>query len=130
MFRLKFATTAFLPALADPFAFIYKKETLEKDPHWYEKNVMGSGPFKFAGYEVGQSIKGERNPDYYQEGLPYLDGFVAHLCAKAGDPHRCDPRRPRGDGIPRPAARGARPADKGARRPDRGAGKRLELRAT
>ena len=50
VFHLKFATTAFLPALADPFAFIYKKATLEKDPHWYEKNIMGSGPFKFAGY--------------------------------------------------------------------------------
>jgi peptide/nickel transport system substrate-binding protein len=77
VFRLKYATTAFLPALADPFGFIYKKEILAKDPHWYEKNVMGSGPFKFAGYETGQSIKGERNPDYYRTGLPYLDGFVA-----------------------------------------------------
>ncbi|HEX3537254.1 MAG TPA: ABC transporter substrate-binding protein, partial [Stellaceae bacterium] len=77
VFRLKFPTTAFLPALADPFAFIYKKATLEKDPHWYEKNVLGSGPFKFTGYETGQSIKGERNPDYYHKGLPYLDGFVA-----------------------------------------------------
>jgi peptide/nickel transport system substrate-binding protein len=77
VFRLKYATTAFLPALADPFGFIYKKELLAKDPHWYEKNVMGSGPFKFAGYETGQSIKGERNPDYYRKGLPYLDGFVA-----------------------------------------------------
>ena len=77
VFKLKFATTAFLPVLADPFAFIYKKATLEKDPHWYEKNVEGSGPFKFAGYETGQSIKGIRNPDYYHQGLPYLDGFVA-----------------------------------------------------
>jgi len=77
VFHLKYATTAFLPALADPFGFIYKKEILAKDPHWYEKNVMGSGPFKFAGYETGQSIKGERNPDYYRKGLPYLDGFVA-----------------------------------------------------
>src|SRR6185436_6640148 len=77
VFRLKFATTAFLPALADPFAYIYKKEILEKDPHWYEKNVMGSGPFKFVAYETGQSIKGERNPDYFRQGLPYLDGFVA-----------------------------------------------------
>ena len=51
VFKLKFATSAFLPALADPFAFIYKKETLERDPHWYEKNIMG------------QSISGERNPD-------------------------------------------------------------------
>jgi peptide/nickel transport system substrate-binding protein len=76
VFRLKFATGAFLPALADPFAWIYKKEILDKDPRWYEKNIMGSGPFKFVGYEVGQSIKGERNPDYYHQGLPRLDGFT------------------------------------------------------
>src|SRR5262249_10583579 len=38
--------------------------------------IMGSGPFKFAGYETGQSIKGTRNPDYFRKGLPYLDGFV------------------------------------------------------
>ena len=77
VFRLKFPTGAFLPALADPFAFLYQKKILDKDPHWYEKNVMGSGPFKFAGYETGQSVKGERNPDYYVKGLPYLDGFNA-----------------------------------------------------
>ena len=77
VFRLKFATNAFLPALADPFAWIYKKEILDKDPHWYEKNILGSGPFRFAGLETGQSIKGARNPDYYVEGLPYLDGFTA-----------------------------------------------------
>jgi len=43
---------------------------------------MGSGPFKFAAYDVGQSIKGDRNPDYYREGLPYLDGFVAIFADK------------------------------------------------
>src|ERR1700730_5401519 len=52
-FHLKFATSAFLPALADPYAFIYKKETLEKDPTWYEKNILGSWPFKFVAYETG-----------------------------------------------------------------------------
>jgi peptide/nickel transport system substrate-binding protein len=82
VFKLKFATSAFLPALADPFAWIYKKAILEKDPHWYEKNVMGSGPFKFVEYQIGQSIKGERNPDYYHKGLPYLDGFVAIFADK------------------------------------------------
>ena len=50
VFHLRFATGAFLPALADPFAWIYKKEILDKDPRWYEKNIMGSGPFKFVGY--------------------------------------------------------------------------------
>jgi peptide/nickel transport system substrate-binding protein len=76
VFRLKFASDAFLPALASPFNWIYQKKLLDQDPHWYEKNVMGTGPFKFAGYETAQSIKGVRNPDYYQAGLPYLDGFV------------------------------------------------------
>ena len=77
VFHLKFATDAFLPALADPFAFIYKKEILDKDPRWYEKNILGSGPFKFTEFETGQSISGVRNPDYYRKGLPYLDGFKA-----------------------------------------------------
>ena len=76
VFHLKFGTGAFLPALADPYNWVYEKRILDKDPHWYEKNIMGSGPFKFAGYEIGQSIKGVRNPDYYHKGLPYLDGFV------------------------------------------------------
>jgi peptide/nickel transport system substrate-binding protein len=82
VFHLKFATGAFLPALADPFAFIYKKAILDKNPRWFEKNVMGSGPFKFVDYQVGQSIKGERNPDYYHKGLPYLDGFVGIYAPK------------------------------------------------
>ena len=76
VFHLKYATTAFLPALADPYAMIYEKKILDKDPHWYEKNVMGSGPFLFESYDLGQSIKGKRNPNYYHQGQPYLDGFV------------------------------------------------------
>jgi peptide/nickel transport system substrate-binding protein len=82
VFRLKFATDAFLPALADPYAFMYKKEILDKDPHWFEKNIMGSGPFRFTNYEVGQSIKGVRNPDYYHQGLPRLDGFTGIFADK------------------------------------------------
>jgi peptide/nickel transport system substrate-binding protein len=82
VFRLKYATSAFLPALADPFAYIHEKAILDRDPHWYEKNIMGSGPFKFVSYEAGQSIRGERNPDYYHPGLPYLDGFVGIFAPK------------------------------------------------
>src|SRR5881394_58260 len=82
VFRLKFATTVFLPALADPRNFIYKKTILEKNPRWYEKNIEGSGPFKFASYETGQSINGVRNPDYYHPGLPYLDGFKGIFAEK------------------------------------------------
>src|SRR5437667_9319980 len=76
VFRLKFPTSAFLSALADPYTWIYKKEILDRDPRWYEKNILGSGPFKFAEFETGQSIKGVKNPDYYNKALPYLDGFT------------------------------------------------------
>ena len=82
VFHLKRPTTAFLPALADPFTWIYKKEILAKDPHWYEKNIMGSGPFKLTAYDIGQSIKGERNKDYYHKGQPYLDGIVGIFAPK------------------------------------------------
>jgi len=82
VFRLKFATSAFIPALADPFAFLYKKEILDRDPHWFEKNIMGSGPFRFTEYQLGQSISGTRNPDYYHRGLPYLDGFTGIFADK------------------------------------------------
>jgi peptide/nickel transport system substrate-binding protein len=73
--RLAFATSAFLPALASPYNWIYQKTVIDKDPHWYEQNILGSGPFKFARLETSQKIKGVRNPDYYHAGLPYLDGF-------------------------------------------------------
>jgi peptide/nickel transport system substrate-binding protein len=82
VFKLKFGTGVFLPALADPYAFIYEKKILDADPHWYETHVMGSGPFHFVSYEIGQSIEGVRNPDYYHKGEPYLDGFKGLFAPK------------------------------------------------
>jgi peptide/nickel transport system substrate-binding protein len=107
VFRLKFATAAFLTALANPYDWIYQKKILDRDPHWYEKNVMGSGPFKFTGYETGQSVKGERNPDYYHKGLPYLDGIVGIFAPKQAtrvDAIRADRAAIEFRGMP-PAAR-------------------------
>jgi peptide/nickel transport system substrate-binding protein len=107
VFRLKFATVAFLTALASPFNWIYEKTILDRDPHGYERNVMGSGPFKFAGYETGQSVKGERNPDYYDPTLPYLDGFVGIYADKQAtrvDAIRADRAAIEFRGMP-PAAR-------------------------
>ena len=75
--KLKYPSGAFLPALASPFHFIYSKAILDKDPHWYENNVMGSGPFVFEAREAGAAVRGKRNPNYYHAGLPYLDGFEA-----------------------------------------------------
>jgi len=107
VFHLKYPTTAFLPALADPFTWVYKKEILDRDPHWYEKNIMGSGPFKFVAYEIGQSIKGVRNPDYYHKGQPYLDEIVGIFAAKQSvrvDAIRADRAAMEFRGVP-PSAR-------------------------
>jgi peptide/nickel transport system substrate-binding protein len=75
--KLKYPSGAFMPALASPFHFIYAKAMLDKDPHWFEQNVMGSGPFVFEAREAGAAVRGKRNPNYYHAGLPYLDGFEA-----------------------------------------------------
>jgi len=75
--------------------------------HWYEKNVMGSGPFKFVSYNVGQSVEGARNPDYYWPGKPYLDGFTALFAPKQSvrvDAIRADRATTEFRGLP-PAAR-------------------------
>jgi len=82
VFQLKFPSPAFFPALAMPFNYVYSADILNKDMHWFEKNVMGSGPFKFVEYVPGGKMVGTRNEDYYISGLPYLDGFEAIYAAK------------------------------------------------
>ena len=82
VFKLKYPSGAFIPALANPFNFVYSKAILDKDQKFYEKNVMGSGPFVFDRREAGALVAGKRNPNYYHEGKPYLDGFEAIFATK------------------------------------------------
>ena len=39
---------------------------------------IGTGPFKFVSWEPGSHLVVERNPNYWQKGLPYLDGITFH----------------------------------------------------
>ena len=82
VFDLKYPSGAFIPAVAMPYNFIYAKKLLDKDQHYYEKNVMGSGPFMFGEWQPGAFIKGKRNPNYYRKGQPYLDGTEAIFAKK------------------------------------------------
>jgi len=34
---------------------------------------VGTGPFVFESYQTGQGYTGTKNPDYWREGMPYLD---------------------------------------------------------
>jgi len=82
VFKLKFASNAFVPVLAMPFNWIYQKAVLDKDIHWYEKNISGSGPFIFKERQAGGFMRGDRNPNYYHKGQPYLDGIKAIIANK------------------------------------------------
>ncbi len=77
VFTLKQLSASFIANLASPWNFIYKADLLAKDPHWYEKNVMGSGPFVFVEQVPGSHWIGKKNPNYYMKDRPYLDGFKA-----------------------------------------------------
>ncbi|MCP5149234.1 MAG: ABC transporter substrate-binding protein [Ectothiorhodospiraceae bacterium] len=83
VFRLKYPSGAFLPALATPFNAIYSKKDLdEHGMQWHAKNINGSGPFMFVTEQAGAFVEGKRYPGYHHKGadgqpLPYLDGFKA-----------------------------------------------------
>lgn len=77
-FKLKFPTGTFIPALALPFNFIYAKKDLDAHGYtWHQKNVNGTGPFKFVQHQKGSFVEGVKNPDYHHAGRPYLDGIKA-----------------------------------------------------
>ncbi len=76
-FRLKWPSASFLASVSSPYNFIYKADLLAKDVHWYEKNVMGTGPFTFVEHVKGSHVLGRKNPNYWDKGKPYLDGFRA-----------------------------------------------------
>jgi peptide/nickel transport system substrate-binding protein len=76
-FRLKWPESSFLLNLASPWNWIYKADILAKDIHWYEKNVMGTGAFTFVEHVKGSHWVGKKNPNYWDKGKPYLDGYRA-----------------------------------------------------
>jgi peptide/nickel transport system substrate-binding protein len=76
-FKLKWPAPSFIHSLASPWNWIYKAEILQRDVRWYEKNVMGTGPFVFVEHVKGSHWIGRRNPDYWDRGKPHLDGYRA-----------------------------------------------------
>ena len=76
-FQLKWPEASVLANLASPYNWIFKADILAKDIRWYESNVMGTGPFKFVEHVRGSHWVGKKNPDYWDRGKPYLDGYRA-----------------------------------------------------
>ena len=126
-FRLKWPEGSFVLALASPWNFIYKADILAKDIHWYEKNIMGTGPFTFVEHVKGSHVVGKKNPDYWDKGKPYLDGFRA-VFVSASSAQVAMIRGERGaHPVPRLQPRRARQPRAGARQQDHGPGEPVGL---
>ena len=48
---------------------------------WFKQHLVVDGPFTIASWQPGQQVVLERNPRYYEPGLPYLDRVVMRVVA-------------------------------------------------
>ena len=64
-----------LAALAGGNGFIYSEAFVTANNNDVNQVAMGTGPFKFVEYVPNTRVVLEKNPDYWEEGLPYLDGI-------------------------------------------------------
>ena len=71
-FVLKRAQPAFIALLASGMSPVYPCHV---SPAQMRQHPIGTGPFKFVEFKPNESIKVEKNPDYWKPGLPYLDGI-------------------------------------------------------
>jgi peptide/nickel transport system substrate-binding protein len=88
VFKLKYPSASFATNLASPWNFIYSAAKLKTDIHWYEKNIMGTGPFTYVSNTAGQDWVGKKFADYFAKDkngvqLPYLDGYKALIITDA-----------------------------------------------
>lgn len=64
-----------LATLAGGSCFVYSQAFVEANNNDVSQVAMGTGPFKFVEYVPNTRVVLEKNPDYWEEGLPYLDGI-------------------------------------------------------
>ena len=68
---LKEPYSPFLDVIGRPAVLVMPAGTFEKEPFEY----IGTGPFKLKEFEPGVKTELVRNEDYWEEGVPYLDGI-------------------------------------------------------
>lgn len=64
---------SFLNAITMEFCDVVPKEWVEKWGRQFNRHPLGTGPFVFQSWTPGREIVLTRNPDYWEEGKPYLD---------------------------------------------------------
>jgi peptide/nickel transport system substrate-binding protein len=77
VFRMKEFDSSILVTFASPWNCLYSAARLRDNPNFPQKNVIGTGPFKFVEHVAGSHWTGARFDGYFKPGRPYLDGFRA-----------------------------------------------------
>ena len=70
-FHLKRPQPGLLALLASGWSPVYPCHVSPRD---MRSHPIGTGPFKFIEFKPNEHIRITRNPDYWKEGRPYLDG--------------------------------------------------------
>ncbi len=70
---LKSPDLSFLHALTMEFCAVVPQEWVEKWGKQINRHPLGTGPFMFDHWTPGQEIVLKKNPNYWEEGKPYLD---------------------------------------------------------
>ena len=70
------ASSFMMAAIASGWNVIVRKKTLEDNSYNLRKvpDIPGTGPFRTVKYVENETRVLEKNPDYWNKGLPYLDG--------------------------------------------------------
>lgn len=70
---LKAPDLSFLNAVTMEFCDVVPKEWVEKWGKQFNRHPLGTGPFVFQKWTPGREIVLTRNPQYWEQGKPYLD---------------------------------------------------------
>jgi peptide/nickel transport system substrate-binding protein len=71
-FHLKRPQPSFIALLASGWSPVYPCHVSSAA---MRTRPVGTGPFRFVEYRLNESMRLERNPDYWKPDLPYLDGI-------------------------------------------------------
>lgn len=77
--RLESPDVSFLGALTMDFCDVVPREWVERWGEQFDRNPLGTGPFVFQEWTPGGEIVLTRNPHYWEEDRPYLDGVRYQL---------------------------------------------------
>ena len=66
-------------ALEHLLNFIGSPTALQNDSEGFHRKPVGTGPFVFKEWRAGDSVTMERNPEYWDSSLPYLDRVIYRI---------------------------------------------------